>query len=48
MKSLVSGQPSDATNMYVTGAWAPFLDMLGNFSGPESWFMLAVFAFKLQ
>ena len=48
MESLVSGHPPDAKKVYVTGAWAPFLDMPGNFSGPESWFMFAMFAFKLQ
>ena len=48
MESLVSGHPPDAKKMYVTGAWAPFLDMPGNFSGLESWFMFAVFTLKLQ
>ena len=29
-------------------AWAPFLESPDNFSGPESYFMCAMFAFKIQ
>ena len=48
METVVSGHPTDAKKVYVTGAWAPFLEMPGNVSSPESWFMFAVIAFKFQ